>query len=134
MKELENGYARKYVLVRIHLGDVDTVNVNVGEDSFSAKSDTFSDFVLLYVDTPVQPVDLAGMDTLVLPASTKTIGDSAFAGSRAEVVRIPKGCTAIGSLAFADCPNLRYVVLPPDADLTIAEDAFKGSNVEFLYQ
>jgi len=64
---------------------------------------------------------------LDLPADLTVIEDGAFIGSDAEMVIIPAGCTSIGSRAFADMPNLRYVQLPAGA--TVAADAFEGCDV-----
>ncbi|MBQ8161233.1 MAG: leucine-rich repeat protein [Clostridia bacterium] len=64
-------------------------------------------------------------EVLVLPADVTEIGERAFMGVAAGKVIIPEGCRAIGSLAFADCRDLREAVLP--STLTdIAEDAFSG--------
>ncbi len=60
-----------------------------------------------------------------LPADLKTIEEEAFAGAAFEAVLLPDGCTAIGSRAFADCPNLVYVRIPASV-VSIAEDAFAG--------
>ena len=62
--------------------------------------------------------------TLILPAGLTEIGEEAFAGSACEAVIAPESCGYIGSRAFADCPNLRYVRLPASAE--IAPDAFEG--------
>jgi len=64
---------------------------------------------------------------LDLPADLTVIEDGAFIGADAEMVIIPAGCTSIGSRAFADMPNLRYVRLPAGA--TVAADAFEGCDV-----
>lgn len=64
---------------------------------------------------------------LDLPADLTVIEDGAFIGADAEMVIIPAGCTSIGSRAFADMPNLRYVQLPAGA--TVATDAFEGCDV-----
>ncbi len=134
MKEVQAGYARKYVLVRIHMNEMDTVNVTVGEDSFSAKSDTFSDFVLLYVDTPLKPVDLTGYDTLQLPDSLRKITAESLAGTNAQVIVVPETCTAVSSRAFAGCKRLVYIVVSPEAELTFADDALEDCAATVLYQ
>ncbi len=75
--------------------------------------------------TCVQPAALA------LPADLAVIEAEAFLGDAAEMVVIPASCTAIGSRAFADMPNLHYVQLP--SGTVVAPDAFSGSPVlEFI--
>lgn len=64
---------------------------------------------------------------LDLPADVVAIEEGAFLGTDAEMVIIPEGCVSIGSRAFADMPNLRYVRVP--AGTTVAADAFDGCNV-----
>lgn len=61
----------------------------------------------------------------ILPDGLKVIEAEAFLGVDAEAVIIPAGCTEIRSRAFANCPNLVYVVLP-DSVTTVADDAFDG--------
>jgi len=69
--------------------------------------------------------------TLSLPADLASIEAEAFLGDAAEMVVIPASCTAIGSRAFADMPNLHYVQLP--SGTVVAPDAFDGSPVlEFM--
>lgn len=48
-------------------------------------------------------------DEVKLPRSLKTIGDSAFYGSKIEVLHIPKTLTKVGSNAFANNPKLEKV-------------------------
>ena len=64
---------------------------------------------------------------LTLPEATVQVKDEAFAGASAQVVIVPEGCTQIGARAFADCPDLQYVLLPIDTEVTVAADAFEGS-------
>ena len=134
MSEIQSGYARKYVLVRVHRGEIETIDADVTDGKCTARSDCFSDFILLYVDEPIDPVDLSGLSTLELPDSLTEIGAEAFTGVAAEVVIIPASCTSIGSRAFADCKNLKYIVLPLGADITPANDAFEGCTAITLYR
>ena len=53
MSEIQSGETRKYVLVRIHNNQYEAIDVEVNDDgTFTASSNQYSDFVLLYVDTP----------------------------------------------------------------------------------
>ena len=134
MDEIESGYTRRYVLVRIHRNTFEAIDVEVGDGCFSAASDCFSDFVLLYVDTPADAVDLSGYKKLVLPSTVRVISAEAFIGTSPEVVVVPKNCERIESRAFANCTELKYIVIPPEAQVEIAEDAFVGSDASVLYQ
>lgn len=64
--------------------------------------------------------------TFSLPDSLTTIEDEAFESSAAEMIVIPSGCTSIGSRAFTDCPNLKYLVIYSNS-ITIADDALEGN-------
>lgn len=64
------------------------------------------------------------MPLVSLPEDLTEIKDEAFMGSDISRVEIPDGCTTIGSRAFAECGNLRYIYIP-DSVTKIAEDAFQ---------
>ena len=70
---------------------------------------------------------LENLDVLRLPAGLQIIEEEAFEGTASQVIIIPEGCTTIGARAFADCPELLYVVLPGSVT-TVAENAFEGST------
>ena len=71
--------------------------------------------------------DLNSMNVLRLPDSLTAIGDEAFEGLACEAVIIPDGCLSVGSHAFRNCVNLKYVRIPCNAD--IVSDAFEGCRV-----
>ena len=81
-----------------------------------------------------EPRDLSGMDTLTLPQSITEVATESFAGIAAQVVVLPEECTAISPRAFADCPNLEYLIVPSGSAIEIAEDAFAGSDVTIIEQ
>ena len=62
---------------------------------------------------------------LILPASLTVIEPEAFVGGAFVYVVVPEQVTEIGSRAFADCPNLRYVEIQGLAT-EIAPDAFEN--------
>ena len=133
--EIQSGNARKYVLVRIHKNSIEAIDASIGEDgTVTAKSDRFSDFVLVYVDEPAAAIDLSGYAKLVLPQGTTDIEASAFEGICAEVVVVPESCSHIGERAFADCPSLKYIVLAPGSEAEIDPGALAGSDAEIIYQ
>ena len=65
---------------------------------------------------------------LVLPSDLITIEEEAFKGIDAKVVMVPDSCTSIGSKAFADCPDLKYVIVSDLSVIDIAEDALDGTD------
>ncbi len=65
---------------------------------------------------------------LILPAALALIDEEAFAGTGAQLVRVPDGCTEIGSRAFGDCNSLRLVYLPSSVS-KLGENVFSGSEV-----
>ncbi len=69
---------------------------------------------------------------LTLPGKLTEIGYAAFEGGDFETVVIPKGCVSIGSRAFANCVNLRYVYVSRNTQ--IADTAFDGcEGITILY-
>lgn len=77
--------------------------------------------------TASQTITVEDLSIFTLPAALKVISDEAFAGSTANVVVIPEGCTTIGSRAFAGCTDLLEITIP--ASVTeIAADAFSGCS------
>ena len=73
------------------------------------------------------------LDELLLPASTVTIEEEAFAGSNCQMVTIPASCRTIGKRAFADCEDLVYVKISSSAT-SIADDAFEGCSDELIIE
>ena len=52
-------------------------------------------------------------DTIILPQTVKTIGESAFTNcSRLQSINIPESVTSIGASALAGCKKLKQLVLP----------------------
>ena len=76
--------------------------------------------------------DIATGEMIVLPLALIEIGEEAFAGISASIVYVQQDCAAIGSRAFANCPNLRAIYVPEDTQ--IAEDAFEDSNAVIVYR
>ncbi len=79
------------------------------------------------------PFRIADYDkVLYLPEDTLIVESEAFAGTDAEVVVVPFDCQTIMSRAFADCPNLQYMLVPQGSRVGIAEDAFGGKDVTVI--
>ncbi len=79
----------------------------------------------IYAAFHVKTTSAGQLLTLNLPSALKTIEEEAFAGTNAQRIVIPSGCTRIGSRAFAFSDNLVSVVIPSSVT-SIAEDAFLG--------
>ena len=53
LPEIEDGYTRDYSVVRVHEGEYEVLECTVNaDDTITVESDKFSDFVLLYSDSP----------------------------------------------------------------------------------
>ena len=78
------------------------------------------------------PVAFFGTPTFTLPASTKSVGESAFEGLPMTIVEIPDGCTSIGANAFKDCANLTQIRIPASVT-SIDTAAFEGCANVFVY-
>ena len=76
--------------------------------------------------------DISGMTVVQLPEDLTVLEAEALRGTGAQAVIVPAGCTEIGSRAFADCPDLQYVLLPEG--VTLATDALSGTEAELLYR
>ena len=77
-------------------------------------------------------VPVFGPATFTLPASTKSVGESAFEGLPMTIVEIPSGCTSIGAKAFKDCANLTQIRIPASVT-SIDTTAFDGCTSVFIY-
>ena len=62
---------------------------------------------------------------LVLPGELTAIEKEAFSGGAFRYVKLPDNAVSIGPRAFADCPNLAYIHIPPQVT-GISPDAFDG--------
>ena len=75
---------------------------------------------------------------ITIPSSVLFIEGCAFQKSALEEIDLPEGVLEIKNLAFADCPNLKKVVLPHslldnvdfDMDYGVARNAFFRSPIE----
>ena len=87
----------------------------------------FKDASLSTQKKDVEIPALKDMLVLRLPVRLKTIEEEAFVGNASEAVIIPDNCESIGSKAFAECKNLKYVWIPTSIPKDkIADSAFEG--------
>lgn len=67
--------------------------------------------------------------TFTLPSVLTSIGDNAFNGCKSAVfgdLKIPKGVSSIGYMAFGSCEGIASLDVPGDSEPTIGEKAFTG--------
>ena len=83
---------------------------------------------LRYVLLDEQPAPAAPA-MIVLPADVKTVADSAFAGTDADVYILPEGTLRIGSRAFSGLKKQGVRIFLPTSIVEIADDAFADSDV-----
>lgn len=116
-----------YTIINLHENENGMTGSIVGEsdgtEAISITTDKFSRFVIMKTKNRI---DLTGMTILKLPDSLNTIEPEAFAGTAAEVIILPDGCTSVGSKAFADCDNLVYVFVPASLEGKLPDDVFDG--------
>ena len=83
-----------------------------------------------YFNATIRVVDgtpQAGTPTFVLPAALREIGEQAFEGISAEVVKVSDTVESIGNRAFA-YSSIGQVILPASL-VSIADDAFEGCSM-----
>lgn len=96
-------------------------STTVGTAKYTLKDTTYG--------TVTISVTLPKIAQLVLPSALTRIETEAFANVSAETIVIPANVKAIDELAFANCPNLRYLVFQGNPT-TIASNILEGcSNV-----
>jgi len=71
--------------------------------------------------------DCTFLKSVKLPSGIKKIGQSAFAHTRIEKIRIPNTVTSIEKWAFCDCTGLTNLSLPNGVK-TVGEAAFAGCD------
>jgi len=69
---------------------------------------------------------------MTLPSFLVSIEEEAFAGILAQRVEISENVAVIGARAFADCLNLRELVIPPSVTV-IDDSALEGSGHVTIY-
>ena len=72
------------------------------------------------------------LPTLTLPASMKTVEESAFEGCGAYFIIVPEDCEHIGAYAFKNCPNLEALYVT-GSETTIDDTALDGCTDVCVY-
>lgn len=113
---------------------VKKLNVEEGITSLGANlvsacinlSDVSLPFTLEYIGE-LTFADCAALTAVNLPASLRSIADSAFVGSGLTALSLPQGLARIGSNAFGNCVALKEVSVPGSV-VALGEDAFYGCD------
>lgn len=121
-------YVGESALYTLSSSDSSVLKVN-SDSTLTARSTGTATITVRTIDgqTAAQTVSVVTQISYTLPAALLVIEEEAFAGSPAEIVNIPSGCTAIESRAFAGCESLVQVSIPASV-LSIADDAFSGCS------
>ena len=69
---------------------------------------------------------------LTIPLSVTEVGSESFRKLPVKVVKLPYGLRKVGSYAFADCPNLTTVYIPPTV-AAIDSTAFNTGRTLMIY-
>jgi hypothetical protein len=103
----------------------------IGENAFS-KSKLFGDIVIPDSVTEIAAGAFSSTDitSVILPASLKTLSDSAFSNCATLEceITLPEGLTTIGKFAFMDSPITGTLVIPATVT-TISESPFWGTKL-----
>ena len=104
---------------------LNTLTVTQGETVVTVNADNTFTMPRGNVTVTATFIPVFGPASFTLPASIKTIEESAFEGNTAiGIVYVPDTCTAIGANAFKDCTGLTQIRLPKNC--TINGTAFTG--------
>ena len=82
--------------------------------------------------TRIEMPNLEDYNVLYLPDNLTVIEEEAFAGTACEIVVIPKSCTQIRSNAFNGASQLKYIIVPADADIHVSRGAFNGTDATVI--
>ena len=69
---------------------------------------------------------------LTIPENTMEIGVEAFRGVQAEAVILPEGCEHVSAYAFADCPELKYIIVPVGSNIRFDPEAYDTQQTKIV--
>lgn len=84
------------------------------------------------IDVLIQYAIGKNSDSFSIPNSVKTIGESAFWGSKLSKIDIPYSVNAIGKLAFANCSKLENIEIPFQVTTIEETTFFSCSNLKIV--
>lgn len=91
----------------------------------------WSDWVKAH--TRVEMPNLSDYDVLYLSDNLTVIEQGAYAGTDAQIIVIPKGCTKIRADAFSGAPRLEYIIVPDDAEIFLSPGALSGTDATIVW-
>ncbi len=108
-------------------GDVSSVSLNEWFGGQDMRKQLVSVTILEVTEIPKEYFkDMNLLESVTLPDTVETIGESAFSGCTAlQAVPVSAGLKTIASSAFKNCSTLTEITLPEGAE-TIGEKAFDG--------
>lgn len=108
-------------------GDVSSVSLNEWFGGQDMRKQLVSVTILEATEIPKEYFkDMNLLESVTLPDTVETIGESAFSGCTAlQAVPVSAGLKTIASSAFKNCSTLTEITLPEGAE-TIGEKAFDG--------
>ena len=91
----------------------------------------WSDWVKAH--TRVEMPNLSDYDVLYLSDDLTVIEQGAYAGTDAQIIVIPKGCTKIRADAFSRASRLEYIIVPADAEIFLSPGALSGTDATIVW-
>ena len=102
------------------------------EDGVSIEIVTMDGVSVVIMTTPDALVPYSEEGSYALPRMLTQIGEEAFAGVPAKRIEVSENVISIGKRAFADCTNLRELVIP-SCVVSIDEHALDGCENVLVY-
>ena len=101
--------------------------INPGTVTITAETETTGITATCMVTVTEKKTIEPFVPDFVLPISLEFIEDEAFSGGAFVYASLPEGMKKIGSRAFAQCHNLKYIYIP-ESVTSIKPDAFIGTS------
>ena len=112
-------------------GTIELADLGAFDDSTTivGKSGSFAEQYAAEAGLPFLPVDRPTDNVVLLPAELTALGSEALAGTAAQIVIIPEGCTTVAADAFDRCESLHTVINLSPASVTAPDgvDVFNFS-------
>ena len=113
---------KTYVIDTAGMSAGDVIDIEVATDEYLYPRR------LVYIGEPTEPFE---GPVLTLPEAMTLVDTEAFMNTAVQTAVIGSHCGVIGERAFADCPNLQYVVVP-DNVLAFCDGCFRDSPVTLI--
>lgn len=119
----EEGYSVKYIEGHKHSTTIDHAVPATHVTTGLTEGSHCSECGEILVEQNVIP--MIDVKKIVLPTGLKTIEEEAFAGDTFVCVVLPENCSTIGTGAFRNCAQMRFVEIPASV-ASIDDTAFDG--------